>query len=660
MLMIIFLNVSINAKETCTIDNLEKVCIEKTSKNILEKRYLYQDAELKKLSKYEYKKFDTKKKLLYQRIKAYYLNTKLKSDKRYYYDSNFKYVKKSYNNKGEIVSSYKKIKYPEKYSEDTYTYDSKGKYVNREYYEKNYSNSLLKSFIVNYYQGNNLMAKNVEKRYKNNKVYFTLTKKYATNGPINYYFLTNLATNKTTTKNTYNKSGKKLTSVVRKYDENNKLTTKQTTSFYLNGRKRKVSVIDYNPENAQIINKTIEYRKNNKNNNLTSKQFYYYKKGKKTHREIKYYHVTTFNYIGLRTTTYDTKGIILNDVKTTYYSDLKKKYATTTYYYNNNIKTKQITYYYEYNGNKLKKVEKRYNASKKITYDLTLNYSNNLPSLKTGYTYQTKTYVYNYHLYYNGVERMRDKTTYLNKTITKTKYERVNYNKDGKEIKNESYDYKNGEIPTTQKKLLKPVQSAVISSPAWFYPMSFGGGWHPGIDVATYSVKKSDNKTYTKAQPIKLNFEKATVLARYNKCHSTNSWGCGHNAYGGGGFGNYTLLATEIDGKFYTILYAHQLKLLEEKSTYKTLISKDKKIDGYKQNQTIGYVGSSGNSTGHHIHLQIKEHFYAKSIEDIKARFEKEGKNILFNVPYSKLGNGYDIFVVNPDVIFNLKYNKSW
>ena len=42
---------------------------------------------------------------------------------------------------------------------------------------------------------------------------------------------------------------------------------------------------------------------------------------------------------------------------------MKKKYATTTYYYNNNIKTKQITYYYEYNGNKFHANPKLFNSN---------------------------------------------------------------------------------------------------------------------------------------------------------------------------------------------------------------------------------------------------------------------------------------------------------
>lgn len=660
ILLTIFFSINIDAKSTCQTNNLEKVCIEKVSKYIFEKRYTYQDSEFKKLLKYEYKKSDKKNKLLYRSVKNYYLNTKLKLFQKYYYHSNFKYVKKSYNSKGKIVANYQKINYEKKYSENNYQYDSKGKYLTREYMEKDYNQKILKTIKSEYYPNKNKVVKKVEKRYKNNKVYLTITRKYTSAGKLKYYFSTNSTDNKITTKNTYNKNGVKLKSVVMKYDKNKKLVNKQTTNFYLNGKKKKISNIDYVKNSSLIKHKVIEYRKNNKNNNLTAKNFYYYNKGKRIKRLIKYYHVTTFKYIGTRTTTYN-KGIILEDVKITYYTDLKREYAKTIYKYNDkNIKTKQITYYYEYSGKKIKKVEKRYNTKNKVTYDLTLFYNNGLPSLKTGYTYQSKTYTYNYHLYFKGVERMVDKTSYLNKTITKTKYQRLHYNKDKKLIKTDNYDYKNGEIATNKKKILKPVKSAIVSSPAWFYPVSFGGGWHPGIDVATYRIKKSDNKTYTRSQPIKLNFKQATVLSRYNKCHSTNSWGCGNNAYGGGGLGNYVLIATEIDGRFYTILYAHQTKLIEKNTTYKTLISKDKKANSYKTNQIIGYVGSSGNSTGHHIHIQVQEHFYAKSIEDVKLRFNKENKNILFNVPYSRLGNGYDIFVTNPDLLFNLKYNKSW
>ncbi len=62
-----------------------------------------------------------------------------------------------------------------------------------------------------------------------------------------------------------------------------------------------------------------------------------------------------------------------------------------------------------------------------------------------------------------------------------------------------------------------------------------------------------------------------------------------------GGYGNYVVIyhGTMSDGKAYSTLYGHMRSIVATQGSYVT------------QGQLIGYVGSTGNSTGNHLHLEV-------------------------------------------------------
>ena len=62
-----------------------------------------------------------------------------------------------------------------------------------------------------------------------------------------------------------------------------------------------------------------------------------------------------------------------------------------------------------------------------------------------------------------------------------------------------------------------------------------------------------------------------------------------------GGYGNYVVLyhGTMKDGVAYSTLYGHMRSIVAKQGTY------------VKQGELIGYVGTTGNSTGNHLHLEV-------------------------------------------------------
>ena len=62
-----------------------------------------------------------------------------------------------------------------------------------------------------------------------------------------------------------------------------------------------------------------------------------------------------------------------------------------------------------------------------------------------------------------------------------------------------------------------------------------------------------------------------------------------------GGYGNYVVIyhGTMSDGKAYSTLYGHMSRIAAKQGTY------------VNQGDIIGYVGSTGNSTGNHLHLEV-------------------------------------------------------
>lgn len=114
-------------------------------------------------------------------------------------------------------------------------------------------------------------------------------------------------------------------------------------------------------------------------------------------------------------------------------------------------------------------------------------------------------------------------------------------------------------------KYIKPLDDYTISSPFGYRadPIAGGNGIHTGIDLASGAGNK-----------IKASNSGKVVKAEYSD-----------------GYGNYVLLAHD-DG--INTLYAHCSEL------------KCSVGDIVKQGETIALVGSTGNSTGNHLHFEVR------------------------------------------------------
>ncbi len=107
-----------------------------------------------------------------------------------------------------------------------------------------------------------------------------------------------------------------------------------------------------------------------------------------------------------------------------------------------------------------------------------------------------------------------------------------------------------------------------------------GSGFHYGLDIGGGNIAGSSIVAA----------ESGTVILAINYCtHNYAKWsscGCG------GGFGNYVVID---HGGTYATLYGHCEKLEVKVGDYVT------------KGQTIGYVGTTGYSTGYHLHFEVRK-----------------------------------------------------
>ncbi len=112
-----------------------------------------------------------------------------------------------------------------------------------------------------------------------------------------------------------------------------------------------------------------------------------------------------------------------------------------------------------------------------------------------------------------------------------------------------------------------------VSSPYGYrnHPISGQYKFHKGIDIAGSGIK---------GKPIVAAADGIVSIATYNT----------------GGYGYYVMVnhGTGDDGKSYVTLYAHMTKYIVSVGQY------------VRKGQTIGYVGTSGASTGYHLHFEIR------------------------------------------------------
>lgn len=129
----------------------------------------------------------------------------------------------------------------------------------------------------------------------------------------------------------------------------------------------------------------------------------------------------------------------------------------------------------------------------------------------------------------------------------------------------------------------RPISGGRVSAGTWYYPASFGGGLHLGMDFAT--AKGS------------------AIMAAGNGVIIKSVDGCGDgylgnrcgSEYGGtSGGGNSVYLLTKINGNLYGVKYLHML--LGTPIAVGTIVN---------AGDTIGQVGRSGNATGPHVHVEV-------------------------------------------------------
>ncbi len=103
------------------------------------------------------------------------------------------------------------------------------------------------------------------------------------------------------------------------------------------------------------------------------------------------------------------------------------------------------------------------------------------------------------------------------------------------------------------------------------HPITGKRKFHKGIDIGGAGIK---------GQPIRAAADGTVSIASYNY----------------GGYGYYVMInhGQASDGKSYVTLYAHMSKYIVKVG------------DKVKKGQTIGYVGTTGASTGYHLHFEIR------------------------------------------------------
>lgn len=186
-----------------------------------------------------------------------------------------------------------------------------------------------------------------------------------------------------------------------------------------------------------------------------------------------------------------------------------------------------------------------------------------------------------------------------------------------KAIYNKKLDTININDIVNSKGFGRPVAHATVTAAAWYYPESFGGGWHPGIDLA--------------------NGYNTPILAPANGVVLMTG-------YEDGGYGNFMVTAHKMGNDTYTFIYGHLNRYLD--------------LSSIKQGQTIAYMGSSGNSTGPHTHFEVFKH-KNKSLNSVINEY-RNNYDIYFGLGYSGVGSCSNVCRIKPHEFLNVKYGQTF
>lgn len=143
-----------------------------------------------------------------------------------------------------------------------------------------------------------------------------------------------------------------------------------------------------------------------------------------------------------------------------------------------------------------------------------------------------------------------------------------------------------------------PVDNFVVTARTWHYPISFGGGWHPGIDLANRS-----------GTPILSPGRGVVLVAAWD-------WG----------YGNYLVTAHQVGNNTYTVIIGHLNSFVRTSGVI-------------ERGELIGRMGSTGWSTGPHAHIEIFRHSN-RTLQQVVNQFNSN-RDIYFGLGYHNIQRGH-------------------
>lgn len=202
-----------------------------------------------------------------------------------------------------------------------------------------------------------------------------------------------------------------------------------------------------------------------------------------------------------------------------------------------------------------------------------------------------------------------------------------------------------------------PVKKATISAAAFYYPASFCSlGANKCPHLGTDFAAPVGTEIYAPAN--------AVVLYMHDGCPTYGGLGnyCGKPGSSGGG--NQIYLAMEVNGKTYAVKMLH-MKQGSIKANVKWPAADGKAVT-VLQGQKIGEVGSSGNSSGPHMHIEVF-YFGTKKLVDVVSDFAAKPQ-FDFGLGFSSAGlqttcnrkNYKAPCRYNPGEIFNVSIGQSY
>lgn len=162
-----------------------------------------------------------------------------------------------------------------------------------------------------------------------------------------------------------------------------------------------------------------------------------------------------------------------------------------------------------------------------------------------------------------------------------------------------------------------PIKHGVVTATSWYYPASFGGGWHPGSDLAaplrTPIMAPADGAVLATAQT-------------------------------GSGYGKHVVTIHKKGDYVYTIIYAHMMGWSNANTV--------------KRGSPVGYIGLTGSTTGPHVHVEIIRHNTA-DVQAVISEFKKH-HDYWFGLGYSSTGDCNKVCRLKTHNVLNKSLNQTW